>query len=253
MDRKKIDLTISCYGKTKDEKYDVVILPWGAIEPHNFHLPYLTDCILPHDIAVDAAQLARERAGIHCMVMPPVPFGAHNPGQRDLPFCIHTRQITRQYILEDIAASLYNQGIRRLVILGGHGGNDFKGMIRDLYIDYPDFLILATNWFEIISGKDFFEAEIDDHAGESETSVMMYYHPELVKLNEAGNGEVKNFAIPSLNKKIAWTPRHWDKASTSSGIGDPRKASVEKGRDYAHAVIEKLADLFIDITKHKLY
>lgn len=124
-------------------------------------------------------------------------------------------------------------------------------MIRDLYIDYPDFLILATNWFEIISGKDFFEAEIDDHAGESETSVMMYYHPELVKLNEAGNGEVKNFAIPSLNKKIAWTPRHWDKASTDSGIGDPRKASVEKGRDYAHAVIEKLADLFIDITKHK--
>ena len=75
----------------------------------------------------------------------------------------------------------------------------------------------------------------------------------MLKLNEACIGEVKNFAIPSLNKKIAWTPRHGDKASTDSGIGDPRKASVEKGRDYAHAVIEKLADLFIDITKHKLY
>lgn len=46
--------------KVKDVKYDVVILPWGATEPHNLHLPdHITDCILPHDIAVDAAALAR--------------------------------------------------------------------------------------------------------------------------------------------------------------------------------------------------
>ena len=52
MEKREIDLTVSCYGKVKDVKYDVVILPWGATEPHNLHLPYLTDCILPHDIAV---------------------------------------------------------------------------------------------------------------------------------------------------------------------------------------------------------
>lgn len=73
MEKREIDLTVSCYGKVKDVKYDVVILPWGATEPHNLHLPYLTDCILPHDIAVDAATLALERSGVRCMVMPPVP------------------------------------------------------------------------------------------------------------------------------------------------------------------------------------
>ena len=98
MEKREIDLTVSCYGKVKDVKYDVVILPWGATEPHNLHLPYLTDCILPHDIAVDAAALALERSGVRCMVMPPVPFGAHNPGQRELPFCIHTRYATQQAI-----------------------------------------------------------------------------------------------------------------------------------------------------------
>ena len=112
MEKREIDLTVSCYGKVKDVKYDVVILPWGATEPHNLHLPYLTDCILPHDIAVDAAMLALERSGVRCMVMPPVPFGAHNPGQRELPFCIHTRYTTQQAILEDIVASLYVLGIR---------------------------------------------------------------------------------------------------------------------------------------------
>ena len=127
MEKREIDLTVSCYGKVKGVKYDVVILPWGATEPHNLHLPYLTDCILPHDIAVDAAALALQNSGVRCMVMPPVPFGAHNPGQRELPFCIHTRYSTQQAILEDIVASLYAQGMRKLIILSGHGGNNFKG------------------------------------------------------------------------------------------------------------------------------
>ena len=151
------------------------------------------------DIAVEAAELALSRSGVRCMVMPPVPFGAHNPGQRELPFCIHTRYATQQAILEDIVSSLHVQGFRKLLILSGHGGNNFKGMIRDLAFEYPDFLIAAANWFEVVSPKGYFEAEIDDHAGESETSVMMHYHPELVNLAEAGDGESKPFALSLIH------------------------------------------------------
>ena len=53
MEQREIDLSISCYGKVKGLKYDVVILPWGATEPHNLHLPYLTDCLIPHDLNLD--------------------------------------------------------------------------------------------------------------------------------------------------------------------------------------------------------
>ena len=52
---REIDLAVSCYGKVRPLTYDMVLLPWGATEPHNLHLPYLTDCILSHDIAVDVA------------------------------------------------------------------------------------------------------------------------------------------------------------------------------------------------------
>ena len=58
---KDIDLSVSNYGTTRDIDYRIAILPWGATEPHNLHLPYLTDAILSHDIAVDAAVIARER------------------------------------------------------------------------------------------------------------------------------------------------------------------------------------------------
>lgn len=76
---KEVDLSVSCYGKVKDRKYDIVILPWGATEPHNLHLPYMTDCILSHDVAVDAALIAKQKYGVNCMVMPPIGMGSQNP------------------------------------------------------------------------------------------------------------------------------------------------------------------------------
>ena len=88
---RKVDLSISCYGEVKDGRYDIVALPWGATEPHNLHLPYMTDCILSHDVAVSAALIAKQKYGVNCMVMPPIGMGSQNPGQRELPFCIRTR------------------------------------------------------------------------------------------------------------------------------------------------------------------
>ena len=175
---KEVDLSVSCYGKVKDRKYDIVILPWGATEPHNLHLPYMTDCILSHDVAVDAALIAKQKYGVNCMVMPPIGMGSQNPGQRELPFCIHTRYETQKAILTDIVSSLYVQGVRKLIIINGHGGNTFKSMIRDLSVDYPDFLTASSEWYTVLKVKDYFENP-GDHADEVETSVMMHYHPEL--------------------------------------------------------------------------
>ena len=245
---KELDLAVSCYGKVKPLKYDLGILPWGATEPHNLHLPYLTDCILSHDIAVDAAKQALDRFGVRAMVLPYVTAGSQNPGQRELDFCIHYRYETQKAILTDIVASLYAQGYRRLLIINGHGGNTFKSMIRDLSLDYPDFLIATSEWFTFIPGKEYFD-EPGDHADELETSVMMHYHPELVDLNEAGDGKSKKFASQMLNEKVAWVPRHWMKVSEDTGIGNPKKATAEKGKRYAEAVTAKYAQLFKELTE----
>ena len=82
---------------------------------------------------------------------------------------------------------------------------------------------------------------------------MMHYHPELVNLAEAGDGESKPFAIPSLNEKVGWAPRHWDKATVDSGVGNPKKASAEKGERYMKPVVEKLAKLFTEVGQGSLY
>ena len=92
-----------------------------------------------------------------------------------------------------------------------------------------------------------------DHADEVETSVMMHYHPELVNLEEAGNGEYKTFAIQSLNEKVVWIPRNWGKVSKDTGVGDPRGASAEKGKKFAEAIAEKYAKLFDELVNQELY
>lgn len=243
-----IDLSKLTWGEVKENNYDdVVVLPWGAIEPHNYHLPYLTDAYLSHSIAKASAKLAYQKAGKLCMVLPPIYLGSQNPGQWDMPFCIHTNYETQKAILTDIVTSLRIQGFRKLLIVNGHGGNVFKSMIRDLAVKMPDFFILSTDWFAIVPKQDFFDAAIDNHAGEQETSVLMHFYPELVKLETAGDGASNPWTIASINEKIAWAPRNWKQASDDTGIGNPHKSTAEKGKRYAEEVTRRIADLLIEL------
>ncbi|MDE6126275.1 MAG: creatininase family protein [Muribaculaceae bacterium] len=252
MNDKEFDLAVSNYGTTRSLDYQIAIIPWGATEPHNYHLPYLTDAILSHDIAVDAARVALAKYGVRAMVMPGLPLGAQNPGQRELKFCVHYRYETQKAVLTDIVASLDHQGIRRLLIVNGHGGNSFKNMIRDLGIDFPDMLIAASEWYKVCPATEFFDAP-GDHADELETSVMMHYHPELVNLSEAGEGKAGGFAPETLRGGVAWIPRDWSRVSVDTGIGSPAAATAEKGMRFAAAVAETYATLLRDLTLPDLY
>ena len=274
---REIDLSVSTYGVARQYKYDVAILPWGATEPHNLHLPYMTDCILSHAVAVDAAERALKEYGVRCMVLPPVMMGSQNPGQRDLPFCIHYHYETQFAILKDIVASLAHQGLRRLLIINGHGGNSFKQMIRDIPTPNPSrgegslntlsnepseanqaplpsggdgvgCFIASAEWFKMAPAKEYFD-QPGDHADEIETSVMMHYHPELVRLEEAGEGRSRQFAIPALREGKVWMPRHWTLVTEDTGIGNPALSTAEKGRRFADACADGFAQFLRDFAR----
>ena len=247
------DITSAKWGNvSKKDRYDIAILPWGSTEPHNGHLPYCTDMLASQAIAFDVANGVNS-LGINAMVLPGIPLGSQNPGQTELPFCIHAKQVTQFAVLRDIVDSLERGGIKRLLIINGHGGNIFKGFIRDLACEKPEFLIISSEWYTFIPRKDYFEESLDDHAGEQETSVMMHYYPELVDLTLAGRGDAKSFAIQGLNEKVAWLPRNWSEVSTDTGIGNPLKASASKGKAYARAVVDKYVAVISDICRKPLY
>jgi creatinine amidohydrolase len=142
--------------------------------------------------------------------------------------------------LSDIIDSLYVQGFRKMVIVNGHGGNSFKSIVRDLAKAYPDFFIVVVNWYDFIPTSNYFEEFPDEHAGEQETSVMLYYHPEWVKLENAGEGNALPWPINELNKKTGWAPRNWNYTTRDTGIGNPKKSTPEKGERYVQAVVERI-------------
>lgn len=238
-------LATTPWKAVRKTRYDLAVLPWGAIEPHNYHLPFGTDCFESDYVAAESARLAWE-AGAQVAVLPTIPFGV-NTGQLDIPLTINMNPSTQAAVLKDVVASLLGHGIRKLVILNSHGGNDFRQMIRELQGERPEMLICTINWWQIFPQKDFFEAQ-DDHAGEMETSIMLALRPDLVlPLSEAGLGKAKTFTVKGLRERWAWTPRSWTKTTADTGVGNPAAATAEKGRRFLEAVTRTIGDFFVDL------
>jgi creatinine amidohydrolase len=231
----------------KETEYEVAVLPWGATEAHNFHLPYGTDVIEAEAVAAEAARLAWDE-GAKLIVLPTIPFGV-NTGQFDVRLDMNMNPSTQLAVLRDVVEVLNRQGIYKLIILNSHGGNDFKTMIRELGLQFPKMFLSSCNWYQAVDQKDFFENK-DDHAGEMETSVIMYLTPHLVRpLSEAGDGAAKKFKMTAIKEGWAWAERKWMQVTKDTGVGNPKKASSEKGEIYFRAVTKKVANFFLEVAK----
>lgn len=224
--------------------YEVAVLPWGATEAHNRHLPYATDNYQAEHVAIAAAAQAWER-GAKVVVLPTVPFGVQT-GQLDIKLCLNLNPSTQALVLGDLVHALDGQGIRKLVIVNGHGGNDFRQMIRELQPKTRVFLS-AVNWYRIIDPRGWFQ-DLGDHAGEMETSAMLHLAPELVEpLEVAGDGSERRSRLTGIREGWAWAPRRWTQVSADTGIGDPHRATAEKGARYVAAAVEKLGKYFVEL------
>ena len=147
----------------KEQDYKVTILPWGATEAHNYHLPYATDNFQAEYISIVSAGKAWGKGG-KAFVLPVIPFGV-NTGQLDVDLCINMNPSTQHAILKDIVDVLSRQKIEKLVIVNSHGGNNFKQIIRELHIEYPDVFVCSVNWWMAVDQNQYFD-EPGDHAGE---------------------------------------------------------------------------------------
>ena len=231
----------------KEAVYEAAVLPWGATEAHNYHLPYATDVIEAESIAAEAARLAWEQ-GAKVIVLPAIPFGV-NTGQFDVKLDMNMNPSTQLAVLRDVAEVLDRHGIDKLIIFNSHGGNDFKTMIRELGLRFPKLFLCTCNWFQSIDQKEFFENK-DDHAGEMETSLILYLRPDLVlPLSEAGDGAAKKFKLNAIREGWAWAERRWTQITRDTGVGDPRQASAAKGEKYFKAVTLKVARFFVEVAK----
>lgn len=234
------------WTQVQENSYEIAVLPWGATEAHNYHLPYGTDNIQAKYVAETAASKAWDK-GVKLMVLPGISYGV-NTGQLDIPLCMNMNPSTQLSILKDICQVLQLHSINKLVILNGHGANQFTAIIRELAGIFPDMFICVINWYQAAPRSTVFEKP-GDHADELETSVMMQIASHLVQpLDIAGKGETLQFLPEGFKNGWAWTQRPWSMISKDTGSGDPSLATREKGERFLEMATDNISGFFKDIS-----
>jgi len=234
----------------KSASFDMAILPWGATEAHNYHLPYATDNIQAENMVAEMAKHAWEKGG-RPIVLPVLPFGV-NTGQSDIFLDINLNPSTQLAILTDIVEVLNRQGIYKLLIFNGHGGNDFKPLVRELGLKFPKMFISFSFFPQVVNKHNYFEEE-GDHADEMETSLMLYLRPDLVLSKDKwGSGASKKYKIQAFKEGWAWAERKWSQVTEDTGVGNPEKATKEKGERFFKDITSKMGDFVLDLCQADL-
>jgi creatinine amidohydrolase len=243
------------YAYIKQQHYEVAVLPLGATEPHNLHLPYGTD-IFEATILGDRICERAYKAGAKVTLLPTIPFGTET-NMREFPLAINLDPSTLNRVIKDIVASLVNSGIRKIVLLNSHGGNGLKPLLRELAGKSEAHLFLC-NWYQSFDDVyfDIFE-KAEDHAGEMETSFALAFFPDLVARNADGSiaaddGATNPSRLDALNEGWVSISRPWHLLTKNTGSGDPRTASAEKGQRMMDVLTERLGKFLVDLSKEKI-
>jgi len=243
------------YAHVKEQPYEVAVLPLGATEPHNLHLPYGTDVFEAELVGERICRAAHEQ-GARVVCLPAIPYGTET-NQRAFPLSLNLNPSTLQAVITDLVDSLAGSGVRKILLLNSHGGNELKPVLRELYGKTEAALFLC-NWYQMI--RDVYHeifAEPEDHAGEMETSLILAYRPDLVARRENGSlladeGATAATRFEAVNRGWVSITRPWHLLTTNSGSGNPHAASAEKGEQVLGIIVERLSRFLVELSSAEM-
>lgn len=238
------------------KKDSIVIIPFGSIEQHGNHLPLGTDFLISYEVAKKASEILLKEQ-LYTIVLPPIWIGI-SIEHLDFPGTLSFYE-PKSFIglVLDICKSLTKHGLKKIIFLNQHGGNKgiLMGLIQSIRAKTGAF-ILFIQLEKLIENtiKKIIESPIEIHAGEIETSIMMYLFPNLVDLKKAKKEFPEKFmelSYISFNSKIdfSWLTKD---LSNSGVIGNPLKASEEKGKVLFKKIVEELCKLIKEFKALKL-
>lgn len=248
-------LADATYADIKESHFEVAVLPLGATEPHNLHLPYATDTLEADTIGSLACEAAAQR-GAKVVLLPTIPYGTET-NQRCCPLSMNINPSTLGLVITDLVHSLVGHGIRKILLLNSHGGNDLKPLLRELHGATPAALFLC-NWYQMLPAeqREIF-ADPGDHAGEMETAFGLAYFPHLVRLTADGqlaadDGQTASTRFEAVNRGWVSITRPWHLLTTNTGSGNPHPATAAKGKQFVELVVERLATFLCELSDSPL-
>ncbi len=237
-------------------KSRIFVVPLGSLEQHGLHLPLFTDSLIISHIADRVEQLCSERIAVL-----PVQWLGHSPHHRRLGSVSLDLQ---PYIdlIRGICHSLVGLGVRKILLLNGHGGNDIPckaaqrelksefEKLHDLYIVYAAYWNLAAEQFANIRASP--EGGMG-HACEMETSILLARNTRLVDMSKAlpgGPGPEMGYRKVDMLKPPPFSLiNEFDELSPTGVLGMPQLATPEKGIRFLEAAAQATVELIDEMAK----
>lgn len=249
------ELTATDWQAALDKSSQTCILPFGILEKHGPHSPIGTDLIHVREWA------ARATKQEYAVVFPDYFYGQINEArQQPGTFALPAQLIYN--LLEATCDEIARNGFKKIVILNGHGGN--PEFIRFFMQSFLNKRHNYAIYFYDPENDAAFQAQYrkmhksdlrgDEHAGESETSVLMYYRPDLMRMDRAASqsgADQKRQNLPGV-----YTPIWWYASFPNHYAGEGAKATSEFGKfitdNEIASFIKVLKEIKADTTTIKL-
>lgn len=218
-----------------------IVFPFGTIEEHGTHLPLHTDSFI-------IQQVLRMAAGKRKFFLAPVMYYGVCTTTKDHPGTLSISPETLRRFSGDLVTEAYKKGLRNFLLISGHGGSLHMAALKETAEELIERLrgikIAVLSPYDIVWKElsELSETPNDAHAGELETSIMLYLSPDLVK----GRAPEEYPRIPrpfTVKDKVKYWP---------GGVwGNPRKASAEKGEKAVKIIVDRILDILSQIERLK--
>jgi creatinine amidohydrolase len=222
-------------------KTKTIVFPFGTIEEHGRHLPLNTDALIINE----ALKLVAKKKKFF---LAPINYYGVCTTTKDHPGTISITPDTLRRLSYDLVMDAFKKGLKNILLISGHGGSLHMSALKEtaeILIDQLNGIKIAVFtpydllWKELSA---IAETPNDSHAGEIETSMMLYLAPGLVK----GRATEEYPGIPNpfvVKDKL----RYWP-----GGVwGNPKKASAEKGERAIRLIIDKIVEILDKIERLK--
>jgi creatinine amidohydrolase len=225
-------LTTATSRDEAERNAQIAVLPVGSFEQHGDYLPLITDTVV-------ACVIAREVAETYNLfLLPPVTISCSHE-HAAWPGTVSISAVTLYAVINDIRASLRRSGIEQLVIVNGHGGNYvLRNIVQEASVEGPYVSLFPTSadWEAARQAAAMTTNDHEDmHAGELETSILLYSTPELVR-RDYDRADWRADQRPYL---LSLGMAGYTKSGV---IGKPSKGAPKKGK----LAIESLVDSFAE-------
>ncbi len=252
-DVSQVQLENLLHPEVRAREIRVAILPIGSTEPHANHMPYGSDTFASGAVAARAA-LQANRLGARVIVFPAMPYGI-NTNVVAIPYAQCLRPATLTQVVKDVVDGLERHGIRKVVIINGHGGNTatLGAALRELYASHRRVFVALID----VSGPTHDQVPKlgmapGEHASEAETSLGLALFPEKIRMDRAVAPREAPLKLTSLQAGYISFVRPWDYVSDNTGVGDPTRATADKGRKLVEVFVDRVAAFLKELSDAEL-